>query len=112
MTLRALACLLLWPSLLWAEPARPRTILLDDCLVLTAPNRHGRSATHIDLLEAEIVAGRWKAPKAGDTLAIPHGGKRTWQAAKAKEGTLGGVPPGSYVFWKVSADAPAVMILE
>src|SRR6266511_2041005 len=109
MTLRALACLFLWTGFLSAEP--PRTILLDDCVVLTAPNRSGRSATHIDLLEAEIVAGRWKTPKAGDTLAVPDGSKRAWQAGKAKEGTLG-VPGGSYVFWQVSIDAPAVMILE
>jgi dienelactone hydrolase len=87
----------------WAPPT------LQDCLVLRPVGQSGRSAVRTDALEAEIVAGRWKAPAAGDKVAA-----QAWEAAKAgKDGGLGHAAlGGGYAYWKVPADADRVMLLE
>lgn len=84
-------------------------LLLSDCLVLRPLGRSGRSAVRTDALEAEIVAGRWKAPAAGDKVAA-----RAWEATKAgKDGALSHAAlAGGYAYWKVPADADRVMLLE
>lgn len=93
--------------------AEPREIVLRDCLVLPSAGRSGRSPIHLDAVEALLVAGKWKAPKAGDTVALPDGRTRTWSAATAKDGTLEHAAlQGGYAFWSVHVETPRVMLLE
>jgi hypothetical protein len=115
MTRRALLLSLLPACLLPALPAAQKPagdVVLGRCLVLAPVGRYGRAPLHTDALEAEIVAGRWKAPRAGDAVKYP-GGTRTWEAASAKDGTLEHPSlRGGYLYWKVAADAPRVTLLE
>jgi hypothetical protein len=90
-----------------------KELVLDDCLVIRPVGRSGRSALHLDAIEAEIAAGRWKAPKAGDKVTLPDGGSQTWEAATVKNGALDHAAlRGGYVFWQVQSDDPRVMLLE
>ncbi len=103
-----LLCLVIAPPTSAAETS----FVLDECLVLKPVGRHGRFAVHSDAVEHQLVTGRWKAPKSGDTVAMP-GGPRTWEEAKAKDGGLQhDALKGGYLFWKVQSDAARVMILE
>jgi pimeloyl-ACP methyl ester carboxylesterase len=90
-----------------------KEILLGDCLVLSTVGRYGRGPIHVDALEAEIAAGRWKAPRAGDTLRWA-GGERTWEAAhRNKDGAITHEAlHGGYLYWKVAVEKPQVMLLE
>jgi dienelactone hydrolase len=100
--------------LLGADEPQAKDILLSDCLVLKPVGRYGRSALHTDALEAEIVAGRWKEPSAGDKVSAPDGTDRTWEAATAgKDGSLNHAAlAGGYLYWKVKADAPRILLLQ
>jgi pimeloyl-ACP methyl ester carboxylesterase len=96
-----------------SKAAAPHEIALGDCLVLPAAGRSGRSPIHLDAVEALLVVGKWKAPKAGDTVTLPDGKTRTWTAATAKDGTVENAAlQGGYAFWSVNAEAPRVMLLE
>ena len=46
-------------------------IVFREGLTIAAAGRSGRSALHLDAIEAVITAGSWKAPRAGDTIALP-----------------------------------------
>jgi len=96
-----------------ASPAT-EPLVLRDFLVLGRVSRGGRSAVHVDALEARIVAGRWTAPRAGDTLTLPDGSIRTWERVTA--GAEGGLAypglAGGYAYAAVEADAPRAMLLE
>src|SRR5260370_27706587 len=73
----------------WAVRAPAgETIALSDCLVIKPVGRYGRAALHTDAIEAEIVAGRWKAPQAGDKVMLPNGTEQKWESATAKDGAL------------------------
>jgi dienelactone hydrolase len=114
---RGASLLLGWGLFLLAGSARaddaPREFVLGDCLVLPPVGVSGRSAVHRDAVEAEIVAGRWKAPRAGDKVTLPDGRDRAWEAARAKDGALDHTAlRGGYLYWKVEADADRVMLLE
>ncbi len=97
-----------------AAPAgAPREIVLTDCLVLPAVGRYGRSPVHLDPVEALLVSGRWKAPRAGETVTPPAGSPRGWRPASAKGGALDHAAlRGGYAFWSVKSDARRVMLLE
>ncbi len=90
----------------------PEEIVLGDCLGLARVGRYGRIAAHIDALEEQIVAGRWKAPRAGDTVRWA-GDTRTWEKTSARNGSVNQPAlAGGYLYWKVHADAPRVLLLE
>src|SRR5262249_43104323 len=100
-----------------AEPtagaAEPREILLADCLVLPRQGTFGRALVHLDAIENLLVTGKWKTPAAGEAIALPNGGTRTWAAAKAKAGSLEQSSlQGGYACWIVKAELPRVMLLE
>jgi hypothetical protein len=60
-----------------------------------------------------MVAGRWKAPRAGDRVSLPGGGERTWESATARNGAIEHPAlRGGYAYWQVKADAPRIMVLE
>jgi dienelactone hydrolase len=107
-----LAALTLTAPVIADEPNR-KEIPLGDCLVVGSVGRYGRSAVHVDAIEADIVAGRWKAPKAGDKVAGPGAPARIWEAATAKNGTIEHPALRSgYLSWNVTADADRVMLLD
>jgi pimeloyl-ACP methyl ester carboxylesterase len=89
-------------------------VVLRDGLVLPPVGRFGRSPLHVDALEAEIVAGKWSAPKAGDAVPRPDGSTQKWEPAQAgKDGTLKHAAlGGGYAYFAVPATEPKVMILE
>jgi pimeloyl-ACP methyl ester carboxylesterase len=90
-----------------------KDIALGDCLVIKSVGRYGRASLHLDAIEADIVAGRWQAPKAGDKVKSPTGVEQTWEAATAKDGALSHPAlGGGYLYWKVDAEEAHPRILE
>jgi len=85
-----------------------------DWLVIEPVGRGGRVPIHTDAIEAEIVAGRWSPPKAGDTVRVSKEVERTWQEATANE--KGWVKHkalrGGYAYLTVEADVERVMLLD
>ena len=93
---------------------RSDAIEMNSALVIGPVARGGRVPIPIDPIQAEIVAGRWTAPKAGDTLTLSNGTKRTWEMITAgKDGAIGSPAlQGGYAFISVPSDIERVMILE
>ena len=54
-------------------------------LVIERVGRGGRAPIHTDAIEAELVAGRWSPPKAGDTVRVSEEAEHTWQEAAPDE---------------------------
>jgi pimeloyl-ACP methyl ester carboxylesterase len=106
--------LILVASSLGGAAEGPKDIVLGDCLILGPVGRYGRAPLHRDALEAQIVAGKWAAPKAGDKVAVPGGTEQTWQEAKAgADGSINNAAlAGGYLYWRVTLDAPCVMLLD
>jgi poly(3-hydroxybutyrate) depolymerase len=85
-----------------------------ECLVLPPVGQSRRSPVYTDLLQAAIVAGRWKAPRAGDTVTLPSGTVRKWEALKPnKDGAFAHTAlRGGYAYLAVPAEEDGVLILE
>ncbi|MBI3411345.1 MAG: prolyl oligopeptidase family serine peptidase [Planctomycetes bacterium] len=96
------------------EAQKPKDILPKEALVIKLPGQAARSAVHIDPIEAQIVAGTWKAPKAGDELRIDADKVATWEKAEfKKENTL--VHPalrGGYAYVPIEVEKDGVWMLE
>jgi len=104
---------LLGPSRLPAEEA-PKEIVPREGLVIESVGRYGRGPIHLDALEALIVQGKWAAPKAGDTVTLPDGSPRAWQAVKVgADGALAhNALRAGYAYLPISSASERVMILE
>jgi pimeloyl-ACP methyl ester carboxylesterase len=102
-----------WPGRLPAAEA-PKDITPGEALVLPPVGRYGRGSVTLDPVEALMVAGKWAAPKAGDTVGLPDGKTAAWQAAKVgPNGSLGrDAVAGRYVYFAIPSDAERVMVLE
>src|SRR2546421_2225121 len=76
---------LLWMIGLWCsvhgQPAGE--IAIRECLVIRPVGQGGRVPVHTDAIEAQMVAGTWKPPKAGDAVSLPDGKSQTWEPATA-----------------------------
>jgi dienelactone hydrolase len=97
-----------------AQPDDKATDLVPrDALVIPPVGRYGRSAIHLDAVEALIVAGKWQTPKADDQLQSPNGAQ-TWRAAAFDgNGRLNHKAlVGGYAVVPLKSDAERVMILE
>lgn len=71
-------------ALAWtAQTQAQEPVTLRDWLVLAPVTRGGRAAVHSDPVEAQLVAGTFREPHAGDTVALPGGEKRVWTAARS-----------------------------
>lgn len=92
----------------------PEVIALRDFLVIGRIVSQGRTAVHVDAVEAQLVSGRWSTPKAGDKITLADGSTRTWEKASAAEdGVLDSQAwTGGYAFTRVEVPAPQAMILE
>jgi dienelactone hydrolase len=96
-----------------ARAAEPADIALGDCLVLRSVGRGGRQPLPLDPVQADIAAGRWKAPKAGDQVGLPGQPPASWEEAVAKNGVIEHrALAGGYLYWRVTAEADEVRILE
>ena len=89
-------------------------LAVGDWLVLSPVGKGGRVPVHTDAVEAEIVAGRWTVPQAGDEVRAPDGAVRKWEAAEpGEDGWLRHeVLQGGYACWTVAADADKTLILD
>jgi dienelactone hydrolase len=97
------------------EPPMPHDeIVLHHGLAISRVGRSGRSPTHTDAIEAQIVAGTWTAPKAGDSVRLPDGETRQWEPVSAGEdGTFEGrALAGGYCYLPVRSETRRVMLLE
>src|SRR5438477_12452294 len=75
--LTALSFALISISLRAQDAAKPKEIIPKEALVIRTAGQAGRSPVHTDAVEAEIVAGTWKAPKACDQVE-----SATWEKAE------------------------------
>lgn len=109
-------CALSWMATFAAaeSPAPTPPITLRECLVIENPVRARRSPVHVDAIEAEIVAGTWKAPSEGDSVRMSGDDKRQWKKITAKgdgwfeDDALG----GGYAYVRHESAADRVMMLE
>ncbi len=106
-----------WPGMLRAaEQAAPAKtpVAPAECLVLAPVGQYGRAPVYRDLLQAQIVAGQWKAPHAGDAITLPNGSVRKWEVLKTnKDGVFTHAAlRGGYAYLAVPAEKDCVVILE
>ncbi|MFQ5806639.1 MAG: prolyl oligopeptidase family serine peptidase [Phycisphaerae bacterium] len=82
--------------------------------VIERVGRYGRAPVHTDAIEAEIVAGRWSAPQAGDTVRVSEEVVKTWQEATPdKDGWVGrDALRGGYACMMVETDTERTMLLD
>lgn len=106
----ACASVWMWCGAVRAQNAGPAVIEPKSCLALPQVTSSGRWALHRDPIEAQIVAGTWKPPAAGDSVELPGGARRTWQAIQADPD--GAFRVGGYAYFGVPCDADRVYILE
>jgi poly(3-hydroxybutyrate) depolymerase len=100
--------LLLSTTALADEPALP-----NEALVLPPVGRYGRSPIPTDALVEGMAAGKWSAPKAGDTVKPANGPERKWEAVPFRDGSVAHrALGGGYAFFPVESDAERVVILE
>ena len=97
-----------------APPAIQGEIAPTQCLAIGPVGRSGRSAAHTDAIEAQIVAGTWRPPREGNTVALPDGSVREWRSlAVGSDGWFSGSAlRGGYAYVAVPSDSERVMILE
>lgn len=104
-----------------AEPAEnhsdvrePVPLTPRECLVLPPVGHYGRAPFHQDALERLIVAGKWKAPKARDEVAVPDGKPRQWQPLRAeKDGSFRSSDlEGGYAYVPIAAFEERIAILR
>ncbi len=90
-------------------------IVPSDWLALPRASFGGRSAIHVDAVEAAIVAGERVAPAEGDTVEIPGADEpRAWMRVEPnEEGWLSGRElSGAYAYTMVESDTEQAMILD
>jgi poly(3-hydroxybutyrate) depolymerase len=92
--------------------ALPQVDANTPCLLLQGNRQSGRSPFHTDPVEAQIVAGNWRAPKAGDEVTTPAGSKRRWQPGQIRANGVIPIPPGGYAYLGVRSPRSCVMMLE
>jgi poly(3-hydroxybutyrate) depolymerase len=97
-----------------ADAAGAAAIELRDGVTISALNRERRAPITLDPVSAQIVAGTFVMPKAGDSVSIGQGQSRQWQTVKA--GADGGFAGpnfhGGYVASSITSRSDTVMMLE
>jgi dienelactone hydrolase len=96
------------------EPRNRASVTFSDCLVVGPVGRAARAPLHRDPIEAQIVAGTWSAPRAGDVVTGATGPSRSWTALKAAPdgGFSASALEGGYAFMSVAEETPRVMLLD
>ncbi len=93
---------------------RWRPIELRAGVAISGINRERRAAVAIDPVAAQIVAGTWAMPKAGDLVTAPQGQSRRWESVKVgPDGWFSGAAiRGGYLALTVNSADDRVMMLE
>jgi hypothetical protein len=96
------------------KPVLPNAIEMRECLILPAVGSAGRSPVHVDALEAQIVAGKFKTPKAGDKVKDRNSDEKVWYKAVSDENGWFAHEDyaGAYGFWSVDSAAETIAILN
>lgn len=97
------------------EPvSQPEEIVVGEALVIEPVGKTGRIPFPIDPIQAEVAAGRWRAPREGEKVTKAGGGEATWEKSKADEkGEFSGPAlRGGYLFATVDTQRAQVMVLE
>ncbi|MDY7109634.1 MAG: prolyl oligopeptidase family serine peptidase [Planctomycetota bacterium] len=96
-----------------SEPA-PDEYTMREALVIGSVGKYGRRPIHTDAIEAQLVAGTWTAPAAGDVVTLPDGSTETWaEAALGEDGWLKHKAlRGGYACWSIDSPQRRVMILD
>ena len=83
-------------------------------VAISGINRERRAAVAIDPVAAQIVAGTWAMPKAGDLVTAPQGQSRRWESVKVgPDGWFSGAAiRGGYLALTVNSADDRVMMLE
>jgi predicted esterase len=92
--------------------AAPTTIDFREGLAVSLSLRDRRAAIATDPVAAQIVAGKWTMPHAGQPVGGSGGEARHWQPVKAGEDGSFAQPGGGYMAFAVSSPDEAVMMLE
>jgi len=89
-------------------------LIVKDALAIRIPRSYQRSVLIIDPVEATIAAGRWKAPKPGDSLAVSSSETAKWErvTADANGWFTGPAMSDGYVYAQVKSEKGRVMILN
>jgi dienelactone hydrolase len=97
-----------------ATPSAPGAVTPREALAISGVGTHGRTAVHTDAIEAMLVAGIWKPPKAGDVVALRGGEKRAWSVVQAgADGSFTGRASASgYVYVPIEMPAERTMVLD
>ena len=53
--------------------------------MISGVGKYARLPLHQDAIEAQIVAGRWTRPQAGDEVELPDGSTKAWEAAESEK---------------------------
>lgn len=91
-----------------------REVQFKECLVIGRTGQSGRTPLHTDAVEAQIVSGRWTAPKTGDKIALPDGSEIEWSACEANDqGEFRDRAfRGGYAYVRHESDSDRVMLLD
>jgi dienelactone hydrolase len=103
-----------------APPAPPpgavaEEIVLREALRVESVGRSSRSLVHTDAVEADLVAGTWRAPRSGAELELPDGTMRRFTKVTANDTGVfeGGVASkGAYLSFRVPSDTDRVWLLH
>ncbi len=119
---RVLRCFLLpVVGILWlvgtrsyAQPPSKEAVMLRECLVLKLEVRGGRTPTHIDPIEAQLISDRWRVPQEGQAVTFPNGKTSAWRPLKAdSNGQFQSEDLASgYALWTVTLSEPKTLLLE
>lgn len=117
--LAAIGCtgLLHFPTATWAQPPAkdgPKPIVMREVLVLDPVHKSGRSPVYLDYLVAAKLAGKWKAPKEGESFPMPPKLQRAWKKLSAGKDDwfTGKALMGGYAYWSEDSDKEEVRLLE
>jgi pimeloyl-ACP methyl ester carboxylesterase len=92
--------------------AAPGAIELREGLAVSLGEHDRRAAISMDPVAAQVVAGRWTMPHAGEAVATSGGQARHWESIKASPDGEFARLGGGYVAFTVSSPVGAVMTLE
>jgi predicted esterase len=97
-----------------AASGSPQAIELRDGLALSTQSDQRRAAISTDPVAAQVAAGTWTMPRAGDAVSFAGGPSARWESVKAGPDGWFTHPAlrGGYVAISVASKAPAVMMLE
>jgi poly(3-hydroxybutyrate) depolymerase len=97
-----------------SDVREPAPLTPRQCLVLPPVGHYSRAPFHEDALERLLVAGKWRAPKAGDEIPVPDGKPPQWHPLHAeKDGWFRSSDlEGGYAYVPIEAAEERIAILR